>query len=114
MNDLDLDPVLHHPARLKLAMLLAATTSASFNELAREAQLTAGNLQSHLKALEAAGYVEAWKSLIELKPRMRYRLSDPGATALRAYCAQLAALVQDIETIARQASAVGRPTPKDP
>lgn len=96
---MDFDPVLHHPARLKLAMLLAASTSASFNELQREAQLTAGNLQSHLKSLEAAGYVEAWRSIIDLKPRMRYRLSAGGAEALRAYCLQLEETVRAIEAL---------------
>jgi len=80
-------------------MLMAATTSASFNELAREAQLTAGNLQSHLKSLEAAGYVEAWRSLVELKPRMRYRLTRAGREALRAYCAQLTEAVRGIESL---------------
>ena len=93
---MEFDPVLHHPARLKLSMLLAASTSASFNELQREAQLTAGNLQSHLKALEAAGYVEAWRSIIELKPRMRYKLSDAGVAALRTYCRQLEETVRAI------------------
>lgn len=95
----DFDPVLHHPARLKLAMLIAATTSASFNELAREAKLTPGNLQSHLKALEAAGYVEAWRGIIELKPRMRYRLTDVGRAAMKTYCAALVAAVDDISRL---------------
>lgn len=95
----DFDPVLHHPARLKLAMLLAATTSSSFNELAREARLTPGNLQGHLKSLEAANYIEAWRGIIKLKPRMRYRLSDVGRTALRGYCDELSALVADINRL---------------
>ena len=95
----DLDPALHHPARLKLAMLLAATTSASFNELAREAKLTPGNLQGHLKSLEAAGYVEAWRSIIELKPRMRYQLSDAGRAALKTYCDELTKLIADISKL---------------
>lgn len=98
----DFDPVLHHPARLKIAMLLAATTSASFNELARETQLTPGNLQSHLKALEAAGYLEAWKSIVQLKPRMRYRLSGAGRAALRSYCAQLTWMVEQIESVTKE------------
>lgn len=80
-------------------MLMAATTSSSFNELQREAALTAGNLQSHLKALENAAYVEAWRGLVELKPRMRYRLTPAGQTALRAYCAQLTETVRNIETL---------------
>lgn len=85
----DLDPLIHAPARLKLMMLLAAGTTWSFNALAKETGLTAGNLQSHLKALEAAGYVEARRALIDLKPRMRYALTDKGRDALRAYCRAL-------------------------
>lgn len=99
MRSLDFDPVLHHPTRLKLAMLMAATTNATFNELAREAALTPGNLQSHLKTLETAGYVEAWRGLVDLKPRMRYHLTPHGQTALRAYCDQLTAAVKSIQTL---------------
>ena len=98
---MDFDPVLHHPARLKLCMLLAATTTTSFNALAKEAGLTAGNLQSHLKALEAAGYVEATRGIIELKPRMRYALTPQGAAALRRYCDQLAEAVRGIQALKR-------------
>ena len=70
-------------------MLLASTTEGSFNALAKEAGLTAGNLQSHLKALEAAGYVEARRALIELKPRMRYSVTQHGRAALLSYCKAL-------------------------
>lgn len=96
---MEFDPVLHHPTRLKLVMLMAASTSASFNELAKEAKLTPGNLQSHIKALETAGYVEAWRSLVDLKPRMRYRLTEDGRAALRVYCAQLTETVRSIESL---------------
>lgn len=88
-------------------MLMAATTSASFNELAREAQLTPGNLQSHLKALEAVGYLEAWRSIVELRPRMRYRLTDAGRAALRAYCETLRTLVMDLSSLTREGSGGG-------
>lgn len=91
--------MLHHPARLKLAMLMAATTNATFNELAKEAALTPGNLQSHLKTLEAAGYIETWRGLVDLKPRMRYHLTPKGATALRTYCEQLTQAVRTIQTL---------------
>lgn len=87
-------------------MLLAATTSASFNALAAEARLTPGNLQSHLKQLEGAGYVEAWRGLIDLKPRMRYRLTPAGVAALREYCAKLTATVHEIQALGALPDAV--------
>ena len=100
----DLDPLIHAPARLKLMMLLAASPSWSFNALAKETGLTAGNLQSHLKALEAAGYVDARRAIVDLKPRMRYALTETGREALRAYCRALE------ETLRRlQASVDARP-----
>lgn len=86
---MEFDPALHSPARLKIMMLLAAAPVSTFNEIARDANLTAGNLATHLKALEAVGYVEAARTLVDLKPRMRYAISERGREALRAYCRAL-------------------------
>lgn len=83
-------------------MLLAATTSTTFNTLAKEANLTPGNLQSHLKTLENASYIESWRSLTDLKPRMRYRLTPAGRTALHHYCDELRQLVQTIQHVTDQ------------
>lgn len=88
-DEVAFDPVIHVPARLKVMMLLAATTESSFNALAEEARLTAGNLASHLRTLEEAGYVRSRRGLVDLKPRVRYALTDPGRAALKAYCATL-------------------------
>lgn len=94
-----LDPVLHAPARLKIMMVLAATPLASFATLERDAGLTAGNLAAHLRALEGAGYAESIRGLVDLRPRMRYRMTDAGREALRAYCGALAAAVRDLERL---------------
>lgn len=91
------DPVIHQPARLKIMMLLARLPVATFNELAREAELTPGNLAAHIKALEAAGYAQIARGLVELKPRVRYAITDAGREALREYCAALREAVMSIE-----------------
>ena len=93
------DPVIHQPARLKVMMLLARLPVATFNELARDADLTPGNLATHLKALEAAGYVRIARGLVDLKPRVRYAITDAGRDALLAYCATLRAAVTSIEGV---------------
>lgn len=95
----DLDPVVHQPARLKVLMVLAATELAEFNQMAKLAGLTAGNLANHLKVLEEAGYVESMRRLVDLKPRMRYRLTGEGRTALKAYCAVIAEATRRIESL---------------
>ena len=94
---LELDPVIHAPARLKILMILARVSPAGFQLLQKDAALTAGNLAAHLKALESAGYVEAIPGFVELKPRTRYALSERGRVALKAYCAALAALITDVQ-----------------
>jgi DNA-binding MarR family transcriptional regulator len=80
-----LDPNIHHPARLRIFTALAATDAAAFPALQSVTALTAGNLGSHLKALEEVGYVESRRGFVELKPRVRYRLTPRGRDALREY-----------------------------
>lgn len=96
-EDVRFDPVIHVPARLKVMMLLAATTEASFNQLAEEARLTDGNLASHLRTLEQAGYVRSRRGLVDLKPRVRYALTNQGRAALKEYCASLEAALRRLQ-----------------
>lgn len=98
-GDVAFDPVIHAPARLKILMILARVPVASFNDLARDAALTAGNLAAHLKALESAGYVESARGLIDLKPRVRYAMTPRGRDALKDYCAALRAAIASIEDV---------------
>ena len=48
MTELDLDRVIHEPARLRIVALLAGVEEADFLWLLRESALTKGNLSSHL------------------------------------------------------------------
>jgi len=100
-DEVAFDPVIHAPARLKILMILARVEVASFNDLARDAALTAGNLAAHLKALEAAGYVQSARGLIDLKPRVRYAMTPQGRDALKVYCAALREAVSRIEDAVR-------------
>jgi len=57
-----LDPVIHAPARLRIVVTLAALpdgTSLSFTRLQDMLELTPGNLITHLRKLEDAGYLES-------------------------------------------------------
>jgi DNA-binding transcriptional ArsR family regulator len=60
MTDDELDPVIHTPARLRIAITLAtlpAGDNLSFTRLQDLIGLTPGNLITHLRKLEDAGYV---------------------------------------------------------
>ncbi|HZR49606.1 MAG TPA: transcriptional regulator [Streptosporangiaceae bacterium] len=63
MND-DLDPVIHVPARLRIMVTLATLPEGdhlSFPRLQQLLELTPGNLITHLRKLQDAGYVGSAK-----------------------------------------------------
>ncbi len=85
----DLDPVIHVPARLRIMVTLATlpqTASLSFSRLQRLLGLTAGNLITHLRKLDEAGYVTSVKA-----PRKgtAVSLTHTGRAALEQYTAAL-------------------------
>jgi len=88
-----LDPVIHAPARLRIVATLAALAegdSLSFTRLQNMLELTPGNLITHLRKLEDAGYLitettgngRASRTSIALTPRGRAALATY-ADALR-------------------------------
>ena len=65
MSDDGLDPVIHAPARLRLMVTLAALQEGddlSFTRLQDMLGLTPGNLITHLRKLEDAGYARMVKT----------------------------------------------------
>jgi len=84
----DLDRIIHEPARLTLAAILAVVDSADFLYLQRETGLTKGNLSSHLAKMEGAGYVTIEKTYRGKIPLTLVRLTDTGAAAYKAYRAR--------------------------
>jgi DNA-binding transcriptional ArsR family regulator len=85
----DVDRVLHEPARLLLAALLYPVEGADFLFLLRESGLTKGNLSSHLAKLEEAGYVVVTKGYEGRVPHTDYRMSEDGREAFRSYRDQM-------------------------
>ncbi len=86
---MDLDRVIHEPARLRIMMILAGVASADFNFLRNTLALTNGNLSSHMDRLERTGYVAVTKSFNGKMPHTSYQLTEAGQTALDDYWAQL-------------------------
>jgi DNA-binding transcriptional ArsR family regulator len=90
---LDVDRVIHEPARLAIVAVLAACESADFVYLRHATELTQGNLSAHLGKLEEAGYVEIEKRFQGKKPNTLCRLTDAGRAAFKQYRASVAKLV---------------------
>jgi DNA-binding MarR family transcriptional regulator len=87
-----LDPLIHVPARLRLVATLAALPDGdalSFTRLQEMIELTPGNLITHLRKLEEAGYVTTEKTGSGPASRTSVALTIQGRAALDAYAAAL-------------------------
>ena len=81
----DIDRVIHEPARLMIMSYLYVVESADFLFLMRQTKLTWGNLSSHLSKLEAAGYIAIKKEFMNKKPHTMLQLTNEGRAAFREY-----------------------------
>lgn len=83
MKDLinKLNKAFDNKIRLGIMSVLVVNNSSSFKELKDELGVTDGNLASHLKALEQAGYILVIKSFIDRKPFTQYRITEKGIAA---------------------------------
>lgn len=92
----DLDPVIHAAARLKVTASLAALghgDEITFPRLQRLLDMTAGNLSTHLRKLEDAGYVRVDKTHRGRTPVTLVALTPAGRRALEDYTAALRSLL---------------------
>ena len=65
---LQLDRVIHEKGRLAIMSMLAATPDLSFTELRDSLGMTDGNLTSHVRTLQEAGYLAVAKSFQDRRP----------------------------------------------
>jgi DNA-binding MarR family transcriptional regulator len=86
-----LDPVIHAQPRLRITVALAALSPddmITFPRLQELAGMTAGNLATHLRKLEVAGYITITKSY-RRSPVTYLALTRLGRRALEDYTAAL-------------------------
>ncbi|MEJ3405127.1 transcriptional regulator [Rathayibacter sp. YIM 133350] len=92
----DLDPVIHAQARLRITAALATLgegDSITFPRLQELLDMTAGNLSTHLRKLEEAGYAEVTKTFTGRTPVTYVALSRIGRRAFEDYMDALRALL---------------------
>jgi DNA-binding MarR family transcriptional regulator len=92
MTTEELDPLIHAPARLRIVATLAALpdgAALSFTRLQDMIDLTPGNLITHLRKLDDAGYIETEKTGNGAASRTSVALTVRGRAALAAYTAAL-------------------------
>lgn len=92
-NLIDVDRIIHEPARLMIMIVLATVKEADFLFLQNNTKLTKGNLSSHLSKLEEAGYVAIEKTFVGKMPRTICHLTPAGQKALADYRQQIKSVV---------------------
>lgn len=81
----EIDKLIHEPARLMILATLHVVESADFLFVERQTGLTRGNLSSHMSKLENAGYIDITKEFVDKIPRTLLRITEQGRTALLSY-----------------------------
>ena len=84
-----IDETIHQRTRLAIMATLAGIASLDFNELKGRLGLTDGNLSTHARVLEEAGYLSIEKRFKGRKPQTIYRLTGRGRAAFKAYVERL-------------------------
>ena len=96
MTTFELDPVIHAQARLRVTANLAALDEGdrmTFPRLQELLAMTAGNLSTHLRKLEDAGYVEIVKTHQRRTPVTYLALTRTGRRAFEDYTSALRGLL---------------------
>lgn len=84
-----LDPIIHAPARLQLAALLAGVTEMEFATARETLGVSDSVLSKHLSQLGDAGYVVLRKANLGGRQRTWLTLTTTGRAAFRAHVAAL-------------------------
>ncbi|GAA1495044.1 transcriptional regulator [Paeniglutamicibacter kerguelensis] len=92
----ELDPVIHADARLRVMSALNTLgphESVAFPKLREILGMTAGNLSTHLRKLEDAGYISQQKVIEGRSPATYLGITAAGVAAFDAYKKQLMELL---------------------
>ena len=91
---LQLDRVIHEKGRLTIMSMLAASPELSFTELRDALSMTDGNLTTHIRTLQEAGYLSVTKSFQNNRPLTTCALTAAGKKAFTNYINLLEQIVQ--------------------
>ena len=91
---LQLDRVIHEKGRLAIMSMLAASTELSFTEMRDALEMTDGNITTHIRTLQEAGYISVAKSYQNNRPLTTCSLTNAGRKVLAEYVNLLEKIVQ--------------------
>lgn len=76
--------------------VLSVNNRSSFNDLKEALDVTDGNLASHIKSLETAGYIRVFKSFKNRKPNTNYEITPAGSTAFEEHLKALEEILKQL------------------
>jgi DNA-binding MarR family transcriptional regulator len=82
---LQIDRVIHEKGRLAIMSMLAATPELSFTEMRDALSMTDGNITTHIRTLQEAGYLSVTKSFQNNRPLTTCSLTTTGKKAFANY-----------------------------
>jgi DNA-binding MarR family transcriptional regulator len=96
-QQVEIDKLIHEPARLKIIAQLYVVESADFLFLMRQTGLSQGNVSGHLSKLEDAAYVEIVKGYIGKRPQTIISLTKKGREMFKIYIKNMRELFDDLD-----------------
>jgi DNA-binding MarR family transcriptional regulator len=91
---LQLDRVIHEKGRLAIMSMLAASPELSFTEMRDALSMTDGNITTHIRTLQEAGYLSITKSFQNNRPLTTCALTAAGKKAFTNYINLLEQIIQ--------------------
>jgi DNA-binding MarR family transcriptional regulator len=91
--DLEIDRLVHEPARLKILAYLSLLDSADFTFLVSRLGLTMGNLSAHISKLQEADYIVVDKGYKGNRPQTLISLTEKGSHAFQTYRNQMLSIL---------------------
>jgi len=89
----NIDKLLESKVRLGVMAILSVNESIDYTSLRNAMEVTDGNLVTHLRTLENAGYITSFKQFIGRKPNTTYRATDTGLAAMRRHLEALEEMI---------------------
>lgn len=89
----EIDALIHGRLRLGVMAYLSTASPALFTELRDKVNATDGNLSTHLRKLEDAGYIRIDKAFSGRRPQTTVTLTETGRAAWLAWIAQINTLM---------------------
>ena len=92
----NLNKAFENKIRLGIMSVLSVNTRSSFNDLKEVLEVTDGNLASHIKSLEGAGYIKVIKSFKDRKPNTNYEITGEGVKAFEEHLKALEEILKQL------------------